>query len=101
MNLNGFARSINTDAACKTHLFIAANSVAVTSFRRQEMNWMNELGGILQQYSGAGAAQAPDTVHDDFDQAAQAVPLGALANGLSAAFRSDQTPEFGQMIGNL
>jgi hypothetical protein len=65
------------------------------------MNWMNELGGILQQYSGTGAAQAPDTVHDDFDQTAQAVPLGALANGLSAAFRSDQTPEFGQMIGNL
>ncbi len=65
------------------------------------MNWMNELGGILQQYSGAGAAQAPDTVHEDFDQAAQAIPTGALANGLSAAFRSDQTPEFGQMIGNL
>ena len=65
------------------------------------MNWMNELGGILQQYSGTGAAQAPDTVHDDFDQTAQAAPLGALANGLSAAFRSDQTPEFGQMIGNL
>ena len=65
------------------------------------MNWMNELGGILQQYSGAGAAQAPDTVDDDFDQTAQAVPTGALADGLSAAFRSEQTPEFGQMIGNL
>ncbi len=65
------------------------------------MNWMNELGGILQQYSGTGTAQAPDTVDDDFDQTAQAAPLGALANGLSAAFRSDQTPEFGQMIGNL
>ena len=65
------------------------------------MNWMNDLGGILQQYSGAGAAQAPDTVHDDFEQTAQAVPVGALADGLSAAFRSEQTPEFGQMIGNL
>jgi hypothetical protein len=66
-----------------------------------EMNWINELGGILQQYSGAGAAQAPDTVDDDFDQTAQAAPLGALANGLSAAFRSDQTPEFGQMVAGL
>ena len=65
------------------------------------MNWMNELGGILQQYSGASAAQAPDTVHDDFDQTAQAVPLGALADGLSAAFRSDQTPDFGQMVAGL
>src|ERR1044071_1072723 len=65
------------------------------------MNWMNDLGGILQQYSGAGTAQAPDTVHDDFDQTAQAAPLGTLADGLSAAFRSDQTPEFGQMVANL
>lgn len=65
------------------------------------MNWMNELGGVLRQYSGTGAAQAPDTVHDDFDQTAQAAPLGALADGLSAAFRSDQTPAFGQMVANL
>jgi hypothetical protein len=89
------------DAACKTHIFFAAHHVAVTSFRRQEMNWMNELGGILQQYSGTGAAQAPDTVDDDFDQTAQAVPRGALADGLSAAFRSDQTPDFGQMVAGL
>jgi hypothetical protein len=65
------------------------------------MNWINELGGILQQYSGAGTAKAPDTVDDDFDQTAQAAPVGALADGLSAAFRSDQTPEFGQMIAGL
>jgi hypothetical protein len=65
------------------------------------MNWMNELGGILQQYSGAAAAQAPDTVHDDFDQTAQAAPTGVLADGLAEAFRSDQTPEFGQMVANL
>jgi hypothetical protein len=65
------------------------------------MNWMNDLGGILQQYSGAGAAQAPDTVNDDFDQTAQAAPTGAIADGLSAAFRSEQTPEFGQMLAGL
>ncbi|HKP84917.1 MAG TPA: hypothetical protein VJZ26_02395 [Blastocatellia bacterium] len=65
------------------------------------MNWMNELGGILQQYTGAGAAQAPDTVHDDFDQTAQTAPTGVLADGLAAAFRSDQTPEFGQMVAGL
>jgi hypothetical protein len=65
------------------------------------MNWMNELGGLLQQYTGAGASQAPSTVQDDFDQFSQVVPTGTLADGLSAAFRSDQTPPFGQMIGNL
>lgn len=65
------------------------------------MDWMNQLSGILQQYSGAQAAQAPDTVHDDFEQFARAAPQSALADGLAAAFRSDQTPAFGQMVAQL
>ncbi|MCA1592171.1 MAG: hypothetical protein LC754_05875 [Acidobacteria bacterium] len=65
------------------------------------MDWMNQIGGLLQQYNGAQANQAPDTVHDDFDQFAQAAPQSAIADGLSAAFRSDQTPPFGQMLGQL
>ena len=65
------------------------------------MNWMNELGGLLEQYTGAGTAQAPDTVHDDFDQVAQSAPQSALADGLAEAFRSDQTPAFGSMLGKL
>jgi hypothetical protein len=65
------------------------------------MEWMNQLDGLLQQYSGAGAAQAPTTVNDDFDQITQSAPPSALADGLAAAFRSDQTPDFGQMTGQL
>jgi hypothetical protein len=65
------------------------------------MDWMNQLGGILQQYTGAQAGQAPDTVHDDFDQLAQNAPPDTLAEGLAAAFRSDQTPDFGQMAASL
>lgn len=65
------------------------------------MDWMNQLGGILQQYTGAQPGQAPDTVHDDFDQLAQNAPPAALSDGLAAAFRSEQTPEFGQMAANL
>src|SRR5215210_7211485 len=65
------------------------------------MDWMNQLSGILQQYSGGQAAQAPDTVHDDFDQLAQSAPQSALADGLAAAFRSNQTPAFGQMVAQL
>jgi hypothetical protein len=65
------------------------------------MEWMNQLGGLLQQYSGAEAAQAPTTVNDDFDQITQSAPPSALADGLAAAFRSDQTPDFGQMTGQL
>jgi hypothetical protein len=56
---------------------------------------------MLQQYTGAGAGQAPSTVQDDFDQFTQVAPTGTLADGLAAAFRSDQTPPFGQMVGNL
>lgn len=65
------------------------------------MDLMKELGGLLQQYSGAQPDQAPDTIDDDFDQVAQAAPQPALADGLAAAFRSEQTPEFGQMTANL
>ena len=65
------------------------------------MDWMNQVSNVLQQYSGGNANQAPDTVNDDFDQFAQAAPRSAIADGLAAAFRSDQTPDFGQMLGQL
>jgi hypothetical protein len=65
------------------------------------MDLMNELSGLLQKYTGAQSGEAQDSVHDDFDQVAQAAPQPAVADGLAAAFRSDQTPEFGQMTSNL
>lgn len=65
------------------------------------MEWTNQLGDLLQQYRSAGATQAPATVNDDFDRIAQSAPTAALADGLSAAFRSEQTPDFGQMTGQL
>jgi len=65
------------------------------------MSWMDQLGGLLQQYTGAGPHQAPHSVHDDFDQFAQAAPQSALAEGVAAAFRSDQTPPFASMVGQL
>jgi hypothetical protein len=75
--------------------------LSVVSTRGDDMDWMNQLGGILQQYTGAQPEQAPETVHDDFDQLAQSAPPAALSDGLAAAFRSDQTPDFGQMAANL
>jgi len=55
----------------------------------------------LEQYSGAGAANPSANVHQDFDQVAQSAPQPQLAAGLSEAFRSGQTPPFGQMLGTL
>jgi len=65
------------------------------------MSWINEIGGLLEQYSGASAAQAPDTVDNDFDEIAQVAPHSAIADGLAEAFRSEQTPEFGQMAAQM
>lgn len=65
------------------------------------MDWMNQIGGLLQQYQGGNANQEPDAVHNDFDQVAQSAPTSALANGIAGAFRSDQTPPFAQMAGQL
>lgn len=65
------------------------------------MDWMSQLSGVLNQYSGAGTAPARSDVPDHFDQIAQTAPQSELADGLAAAFRSDQTPEFGQMAAQL
>jgi hypothetical protein len=63
------------------------------------MSWMDQLGGLVQQFAGGQASPAAAEQH--FDQVAQAAPAGALATGLADAFRSDQTPAFGQLAGQL
>jgi hypothetical protein len=65
------------------------------------MDWMKQMGGILDQYGHTPADRHPDTVHADFDRFAQAAPPSAVGEGLAAAFRSDQTPPFPQMASQL
>ena len=65
------------------------------------MDWMNQLGSVLRQYNGAGAAPAPVNVEDDFDKVTQEAPQSALADGIAAAFRSDETPDFGRMAAQM
>jgi hypothetical protein len=65
------------------------------------MSWLDQIGGLLRQYTGGSANQPPPDVNNHFDQVAQNAPPGALANGIAAAFRSDQTPPFAQMVGQL
>jgi len=60
---------------------------------------MDQLGGILQQYANAG--QATHTTEDDFDRASQIAPRDAISGGLSEAFRSQQTPPFPNMLGQM
>lgn len=55
---------------------------------------------ILKQY--ADPASAPSgNVAGHFDQVAQQSSVQDLGNSVAAAFRSDATPPFGQMIGDL
>jgi hypothetical protein len=66
------------------------------------MAWIDKIGNLLQQYtSGGAAAQPAPDVHAHFDEVAQAAPSSAIAEGLAAAFNSDKTPAFGQMISTL
>lgn len=60
-----------------------------------------DIGNILQQYGGVNPNQPPREVEDHFDQVAQNSPNDDLADGLSEAFRSDQTPPFPNMVGQL
>ena len=51
---------------------------------------------ILKQY-----AERPTDTETDFDEVARQVSPDVLGSGIAQAFRSDQTPSFGDMIGSL
>ena len=55
---------------------------------------------ILKQYSDPTGVD-PDRVGGHFDEVAQQSNPNDLGNGVAAAFRSDATPPFGQMVGDL
>src|SRR5262245_39300049 len=63
------------------------------------MSWLERIGGLLNQY--VGGAASPGQVENHYDQVAQQAPPAAIADSLAAAFRSDQTPPFEQMVGQL
>jgi hypothetical protein len=60
-----------------------------------------DLGNLLQQYLGGGANVNPNQASDDFERVAQTVPRTDLAQGVTQALRSDQTPPFPQMVAQL
>lgn len=60
-----------------------------------------DLGNLLQQYLGGAANNNGARAIDDFDQVAENAPRGTVAQGVSEALRSDQTPPFAQMVGQL
>ncbi len=59
------------------------------------------VNGILQQYAGNNPDVAAGDVMEHYQSVAQELPQNELAQGLSAAFNSDRTPAFGQMLSGL
>lgn len=59
----------------------------------------SSISSVLQEFTGGAAT--PAAAEQRFDQVAQAVPPAQLSQGLSQAFRSDQTPPFPQMAAQL
>ena len=54
------------------------------------------LGNLLQEVIGGNTS-----VENHFDQIAQGSPAELISQGLATMFHSDQTPAFGQMVGQL
>ena len=61
---------------------------------------LDQLSSVLKQYTG-GSNPDLANVSEHYDQVASAAPQGAIAGGLSDVFRSNQTPAFGSLVGNL
>lgn len=60
-----------------------------------------DFGNLLQQYLGGANNASPAQTESDFDRVAQQAPRGDLAQGVTQALRSDQTPPFGNMVEHL
>jgi hypothetical protein len=63
------------------------------------MGILDDLGNLASQFASGKVSDAD--VHETYDRTARAVPQGTLAEGLSEAFKSDQTPPFEQMVTGL
>ena len=68
------------------------------------MGLFDQLQNVLTQYAAGGntaGPQNPQEVEQHFSQVAAVAPPSSMAEGLAAAFRSNQTPAFGEMVGSL
>ena len=63
------------------------------------MSLLDDMKGMLTQYAAGTAPSGDAGAH--FQQAAQSLDSGILAQGIAAAMRSDQTPPFAQLVSQL
>jgi hypothetical protein len=60
-----------------------------------------DLGNMLQQYLGGQGNANTAQAADDFESVAQYAPRETVAQGVTQALRSDQTPPFPEMVSHL
>jgi len=65
------------------------------------MDWLGNIGNLLNQYANSQPGQTPASAEQDFEHISRAVPREEMSSGLAEAFRSDQTPPFANMLGQL
>src|SRR5215467_11906025 len=63
------------------------------------MGLFDDVKGMLAQYASGTAPSGDAGAH--FQQVAQSVDTGTLAQGIAAAMRSNDTPPFAQMVSQL
>ena len=61
----------------------------------------NAVESLLQQIQNTGSEPVSTQAQTQFHQIAQSAPPQVLSQGVADAFNSDQTPSFGQMVGQL
>lgn len=65
------------------------------------MDWLNQIGGMLQKYTQTQPGTAHDDAEQDFERVANQVPHSTMAGAVSEIFNSSATPAFPQLLGQL
>jgi hypothetical protein len=61
----------------------------------------HDIGALLQKYTAISEVQSVEKVEQDFDQVTKRAPIQDVTQGLAEAFRSHQTPSFGQTLAEV
>jgi hypothetical protein len=84
---------------------LSSHGIGMTRRERREpikevcMAVLDDVMGLLKQYAGGKAPKGD--VHGHFQQVAQTVDSDAMAGGIAAMLRSDQTPPFADLVSQL
>jgi hypothetical protein len=70
------------------------------AFEEIVMGLLDSVKDVLSQYASS-STQNNANATEHFDQVSQAASPNVIAEGLAAVFHSDQTPAFGNLVGNL